>query len=522
MGSFDYTCAISGLPIGGGTPVRFFLLQSSPYSPGGNYADGDLVWYLRAPPIRAKYSDYGSVRDVHPDDVPIANLWLDGLQIDLLEKGVGDNTYHDPAARKSMSIEEMIEALRACRLEVRPKLETKEQRIAYEKEMGRYTSKQKIARGIPTLRRVEKVISGAGSIEYTIDASNIVRGPGGPYQFTPSEYASFDPRNPHFGGTRIEGREAETYSLNISALGNTQHSFIVDELQKGEIRVRVGGMPSDIESRLRLYGLVKKLQKRYSAMVSPGEYGYGELLIHPKPGTKCSDGDAFSFHAKYARQAEAEPQKLLLRHAMVREDVWQGLCKFSVEGWTPKMKGKVMRKLGAFRVSARSTWNAFRKLWAKCKKEEADWNARYEKNTRSSDPLNPRFFYGEWKDWCFKHHNPVGFLTHENPSISGFGFDTSWKLMTLREDLSQGQIDNFLSVVAETALVSDVLGTVRFVWHPGTCCRGPQFGAWKEHEKFIEMLLKCTRKKVAEIKKREEEFEARMEAHRREEQAKEG
>jgi hypothetical protein len=44
---FNFTCAVSGLPIGGGDEVRVLLLQSSPYSRAGNHADGELVWYLR-------------------------------------------------------------------------------------------------------------------------------------------------------------------------------------------------------------------------------------------------------------------------------------------------------------------------------------------------------------------------------------------------------------------------------------------------------------------------------------------
>jgi anthranilate synthase component 1 len=44
--------------------VRFFLLQSSPYSEMGDHATAPHSWYVRSPPLRAKYNDYGSVEVV--------------------------------------------------------------------------------------------------------------------------------------------------------------------------------------------------------------------------------------------------------------------------------------------------------------------------------------------------------------------------------------------------------------------------------------------------------------------------
>ena len=44
MGSFDYTCAVSHLPIQTGDDVRFCLLQSSPYD-YGKHAINPVDWY---------------------------------------------------------------------------------------------------------------------------------------------------------------------------------------------------------------------------------------------------------------------------------------------------------------------------------------------------------------------------------------------------------------------------------------------------------------------------------------------
>ncbi len=118
MGSFSMTCSASGLGISAGTKVRAFLLTESPYSDRG--ADG---WSVRTPPLRAEYNDYGSIENVHPDDLPIADLWLRGLREDLVEVGTGDNQCHDVPARKDMTFAQFLDALQEGRVRVRQDVE---------------------------------------------------------------------------------------------------------------------------------------------------------------------------------------------------------------------------------------------------------------------------------------------------------------------------------------------------------------------------------------------------------------
>ena len=67
MGSFDFTCSISGLAIGAGDPVKFFLLTENPYD------DNNIVCYVhdlyvpRTWPISADYNDYGSIEGYDPE-----------------------------------------------------------------------------------------------------------------------------------------------------------------------------------------------------------------------------------------------------------------------------------------------------------------------------------------------------------------------------------------------------------------------------------------------------------------------
>ena len=110
MGSYSATCAVSKLAIPGGTPIQAVLLTENPYGDG---------WDLRAPPIRARYNDYGNIEDLRAEDAAIARLWLQALDVDLAEQGVGDNQSHDVATRRGMSFEALCEALQEGRVLVR-------------------------------------------------------------------------------------------------------------------------------------------------------------------------------------------------------------------------------------------------------------------------------------------------------------------------------------------------------------------------------------------------------------------
>ena len=98
MGHSTLADAICDLGITGGTPIVAVPLN-----------DGSL----RAPPIRGQYDDYGGFENLHEEDKHIADLWLQGFNVDLVEKGVGDNTVHDLAVRKNMDFPTLCSALKS-------------------------------------------------------------------------------------------------------------------------------------------------------------------------------------------------------------------------------------------------------------------------------------------------------------------------------------------------------------------------------------------------------------------------
>lgn len=92
MGSFSSTCCISGLPITYGTPVRWLLLTQNPYWDGGFVCYSNGRWVPRTWPIRV-YNDYGSIENW--EEGPLLDSIMKGFELDLVEVGVGDNSFHD-------------------------------------------------------------------------------------------------------------------------------------------------------------------------------------------------------------------------------------------------------------------------------------------------------------------------------------------------------------------------------------------------------------------------------------------
>jgi len=84
MGSYDGTCAVSGLPIASGAPVRFMLLCESPYEKELVCQITD-VWFPRTLPLKGEYDSYGSVCNVQ--EGLQRDVWLEALQYDLHEVG---------------------------------------------------------------------------------------------------------------------------------------------------------------------------------------------------------------------------------------------------------------------------------------------------------------------------------------------------------------------------------------------------------------------------------------------------
>jgi len=288
MGDSSLTCSISGLGIFGGTPVRCLLLTASPYDSSGNSCSGRdprRSWIVRTPPLRAVYDSYGSIEDVHEDDKFIADLWLRGLREDLVEKGQGDNAYHDLPASKTMSFGELLDAVRSGSVFVRQETKHFWRRplIGVDDMLGDDARARNDA--TPSLRRIERVLSK--------DAELVARFP---------------------------------HPVSSSS---QKDKFVVDEPVPHLVRVRFGQYQHGAEHLDALAAARGAIERAgFVGVVAAGSGRYSdtaELMVLPAPNDKHVHGPQWDM----ATGKSADDSKhLVVAMAMVREDVWQALVRY--------------------------------------------------------------------------------------------------------------------------------------------------------------------------------------------------
>lgn len=265
MGSCDTTCAVSGLPIGTGDKVRYFLLTQNPYEELRCREEMHGTWYPRCFPLRAKYSGYDSIEEIE-DTGPAQALWLEGLKQDLIEKGWGDNSAHDYAALKDMTFDQLLTAVREGRVFVESELRrtsTTEPSVEEVEKLDRLKHKE-----LPTLRRILDLLKEHKQPLYE------------------------DPQGPN--------------------------GYMVDDLQYGIVRIRWHEWGRLVPDEVHLSELLPLL-KDYATVITAGSGSYAkeaDLLVMVKPNDQRVGGP---FHVVEKRR------ELLVCQAMIREDVWQQL-----------------------------------------------------------------------------------------------------------------------------------------------------------------------------------------------------
>lgn len=272
MGSHDYTCSVSGLPIQAGTDVRYLLLTENPfYGPGASTCYLHDVWVPRTFPLKAKYNDYGGVEELEQGFN--FDLWIEGLKLDLIEQGVGDNVAHDVATSPDMDAEELVDALREGRVLVKG-LEPEEKQVERIRSLmpGR---QRELHEGIPTMKRVSDIIAGVPGMKLSDD------------------------------GYRSEG-------------------YLVDTLPNKFVRVRWAPFGEKVLPLARLQAHLGQ----FATLITTGTGGYNdsaELLVAPKP---LPEGEHYGmvFRPDISKD-------LVVAQTMIREDVWQTILGMRFEFW---------------------------------------------------------------------------------------------------------------------------------------------------------------------------------------------
>ncbi len=277
MGSFSYACAVSGLPIESGDPVRCMLLTRNRFHPDGeNTSHISDIWFPRVLPIKAKYNDYGSIEGYKEDPT-----WLESFKYDLFEQGFGDNTCHDTPTRKSMGFKDLLDSLQEGRVKVVQKyvvIKSNHDKVLAElydnaQKKTQAMVAQEEERGVPTLQSIEALLKKNG---VTLASS---RGGGG---------------------------------------------FMVDEPTRATVRIRWSSYGNGQVKHLEK---VLEYLKGFAAVIRVGSGSYAseaEIVVFPKPGTDCRLPAAEGAVPDHDKPATVAP-------AMIREDVWQALLGLKVD-----------------------------------------------------------------------------------------------------------------------------------------------------------------------------------------------
>ncbi len=492
MGSFSMICSASGLGIDHGTPVRCLLLTQSPYVKD----DPRKAWIIRTPPLRAKYNDYGSIEDVHKDDLTIAQLWLRGLREDVVVKGMGDNCYHDLAVAKDMDFKELLYALRAERVEVI------QDKNFWHRPIRGEAVKDWVS---PLMERIEKALT-------------------------------------------------DTMADSVSRHGG-EKKYVVDEPVPGMGRVRWGRYQHGEEHMAALKNAQVTLGLAgFATVITAGTGRYADdadVLVFPRPKDPGAEGHVSGPLWDMRKGADADDEKhLRVGMAMIREDVWQAMIAFphtryvsdrQVEplAYPHVRKGSyAWHDLFAFKPGVKKTWEAIRRKFAgepvpegeldvrsdsdkrfeefieKHRKAEEERRAKLTDTQRAAEDEENKERLAKWKaeeqrkkdhpffgDFRISHIDAPN-AVHELPGAWIF-FDSTPGVIGVSEHFSMLYCDkepvseNLLSQVAELSAVRHVLGMLGVVLRPAESS-GPQFPEWGDNVRMLEALMRIARAELKE------------------------
>lgn len=117
MGCWNKTCGLSNLPIYAGEEVYTFILEKSPYFDFGDHCSSTHLYTPILIPFHSEYDDYGTGENNHGIGLQVI---LNSLKEKLIEKEVGENTYHDIAVKKDKFDEGLLfDSMREGRLVIK-------------------------------------------------------------------------------------------------------------------------------------------------------------------------------------------------------------------------------------------------------------------------------------------------------------------------------------------------------------------------------------------------------------------
>lgn len=428
MGSFDYTCCVSGLPITCGDEVRYFLLTKNPYTKGAentHYLHDH--WFPRTFPLKGKYDDYGSVENIA--NGPEKDVWLDGIKLDIIEQGWGENTCHDVPTNKEMSFDELLNAVQENRVLVQRDYSTPRLSKFKIKEDENLSPEERRDRqvpiGVPSMFRITNIVEKLGI--------NVFDGNWGKKSVI------------------IDSPEPNVVRVRCKNMYGKKHTDPSAQFVPGEAIIEQVEVLEQLRLELNEYATVISASADACGVNVNGRsvaQPDAQMLIFPKPGTY--DGAL----SKYDNDGK-EP--LAVGHAMIREDVWQSMLTHNVEIYDDKYKS-INVGIEYFRDDIK----------------------RAVKTIQDEVAANPNDSYITISYMLMDKLSFLGHIISKEIIPFTVGLASHFKLMMDRDALSE----EFINTVAEFAFMHNVLWPCRYQWRLSSSA-GPQFGEYGKHRDLL-------------------------------------
>lgn len=250
----------------------------------------------------------------------------------------------------------------------------------------------------------------------------------------------------------------------IASRGMCDKGYIVSGVRHGEVRIRWSGTGESWDQDEKYLTKILPLMGEYATMIRTGRHGTrAEMIVCVKPGNKDFYG--------YLPKSKNKP--LLVKSAMIREDVWQGLCDFGMG-----------LDYGQNKVSRKTILDMGREYWKSCLKAAKAY-VPYLKDEDPIDRLNHILYLGAHADKC-----PQAYYVGKDviPFTVGLGSHFAAFLnKALTEKVSDDEVEYFIQMMSEFTIVMSNLYPIRYWWRP-TYSAGPQWGEWRAHERALSLF----------------------------------
>lgn len=486
MGSFDYTCAISGLPVGSGSGnVRYMLVTENDPACGEEGLYAQSWWSPRTFPLTATYSDCGMVDSIQ--EGVQRDLWVKLLSTDIIEHGTGDNQCHDIASYMDDIVADFNQILEQCRehmLIVQPN-RWRERRGRPDTGVGTFAMEAEKRLepddGIPRLARLRHELMEAGHTIYGAD--------GGP------------------------------------------DGYYINEIMPGEVTIRQAGYGR--EGTEALEKLLPLLSAKYNPVLLPAGKGMAPATIRVFPKMGVSSEEFWGFDEREGKHMKGRADRERPRRVAtcyIREDVWNALCSITLP---PTWWHKDELTIESFVRDARELYDTF--IARECTAVE-DEDA-HEKRTEAlladpniSEDLKAaidltrmrsfkRYLFNFWssgqihienstqpgrynKARCLQDNLIYGEMHRSGEGHPGtVGWSDHFEAFArAHASHSEQEVTDFLRVVAESCMVGFILGMLWRKWVPS--CYAGQDSHAETQVAFASALAK-----VAKDWKREQDEE---------------